>query len=301
MSLSADLISQFTKVTKPEENTKKETTVYGSIVKYGDDFYARIDGSDTLTPISSTVDVKDGDRVSMLIKNHTAVVTGNFSKPAVNEDSQVFKGMVTFQGLSGGTTTIDGACIKTGKISADRLELTGAITWADLDEDAKDEIAANGGISASEARSIAATTITRELVESPTIRGATIEGGAFYDYPNKLMKMELSMSEDYPIFNLTDVQSNRSLFMVARNPYTLGPLISAHGAAWKSTGSYADYDDNGLAVADLEVLGRHIFKHEVGFDPRCLVRFTGADIYFTEDSLVSFYGATVTGLSVVFG
>lgn len=31
-------------------------------------------------------------------------------------------GFVTFAGLSGGTTTIDGACIKTGKISADRVD-----------------------------------------------------------------------------------------------------------------------------------------------------------------------------------
>jgi hypothetical protein len=42
-------------------------------------------------------------------------------------------GYVTFEGLAGGTTTIDGACIKTGKINADRLQLTGAISWSDLD------------------------------------------------------------------------------------------------------------------------------------------------------------------------
>lgn len=39
--------------------------------------------------------------------------------------SQTIKmtGLVTIAGLSGGTTTIDGACIKTGKISADRIEV----------------------------------------------------------------------------------------------------------------------------------------------------------------------------------
>ena len=35
-----------------------------------------------------------------------------------------FTGMVTFAGLSNGTTTIDGACIKTGKISADRIDVS---------------------------------------------------------------------------------------------------------------------------------------------------------------------------------
>lgn len=34
-----------------------------------------------------------------------------------------FTGYVTFAGLSGGTTTIDGACIKTGKITADRIDV----------------------------------------------------------------------------------------------------------------------------------------------------------------------------------
>lgn len=34
-----------------------------------------------------------------------------------------FSGFVTFEGLSGGTTTIDGACIKTGTIAAERLSL----------------------------------------------------------------------------------------------------------------------------------------------------------------------------------
>ena len=34
-----------------------------------------------------------------------------------------FTGFVTFAGLSGGTTTIDGACIKTGKITADRIDV----------------------------------------------------------------------------------------------------------------------------------------------------------------------------------
>lgn len=282
MSLSADLISQFTKVTKPEENTKKETTVYGTIVKYGDDFYARIDGSDTLTPISSTVDVKDGDRVSMLIKNHTAVVTGNFSKPAVNEDSQVFKGMVTFQGLSGGTTTIDGACIKTGKIKAERLELTGAITWDDLDEDAKDEIAANGGISAAAAQSIAKTTITSSLVESPTIRGATIYGGAYYDLDG-LMKMELAYQNMLPCFRLFDTENSSSIFMVWTDGRT-AYMDLGYPTWWSDDEPY--WRDLSTPYANIHADGRHTFHDEVVFNSGCNVIFNGA---------------TVTGLSVVFG
>ena len=41
---------------------------------------------------------------------------------ALSSGTIKFTGFVTFAGLSGGTTTIDGACIKTGRIDADRID-----------------------------------------------------------------------------------------------------------------------------------------------------------------------------------
>ena len=81
-------------------------------------------------------------------------------------------GLVTFTGLADGSTTINGGCIKTGKIDADRLNLTGAITFGDLDEDLQSDIENAGGISEAEAK----TLITSTLVASPTIAG-----GKFYN------------------------------------------------------------------------------------------------------------------------
>lgn len=81
MALSSDLISQFVQVTK-DDKTKKETTVYGTIVEYEGNKYVRLDGSELLTPISSTADAIDGERVTVMIKNHNAIVTGNMSSPA---------------------------------------------------------------------------------------------------------------------------------------------------------------------------------------------------------------------------
>lgn len=87
MGLSSDLISQFVKVTNDnKKETKKETTVYATIVKDDGKTYAKIDGSDLLTPVSSTADTKDGERVTVMIKNHTAVVTGNISSPAARTE-----------------------------------------------------------------------------------------------------------------------------------------------------------------------------------------------------------------------
>ena len=84
MALSNDLISQFVKVTKDEVEVKKETTVYGTIVEHEGKKYVKLDGSDLLTPISSTASVEADERVTVMIKNHTATVTGNMSSPSAS-------------------------------------------------------------------------------------------------------------------------------------------------------------------------------------------------------------------------
>ena len=85
MALSKDLVHEFVKVTNDGTEIKQESTVYGRIVKLNNATYVRIDGSDLLTPIISTVAVSDGDRVTVMIKNHTATVTGNTSSPAAKD------------------------------------------------------------------------------------------------------------------------------------------------------------------------------------------------------------------------
>lgn len=82
MALSTDLISQFVKATNDKEEVKKESTVYGTTVEHNGTTYVKLDGSDLLTPITTTADTKPGERVTVMIKNHTATVTGNISSPA---------------------------------------------------------------------------------------------------------------------------------------------------------------------------------------------------------------------------
>ena len=87
MALSNDLLSQFVKASKPEANKKTETTVYGTIVNYNDNTCVKLDGSDIPTPIISTVETVPGDRVTVMIKNHSAVVTGNLTSKAVRTET----------------------------------------------------------------------------------------------------------------------------------------------------------------------------------------------------------------------
>lgn len=93
MELSYELISQFAKqVAKSNNKNVSESTVYGTVkVDANGNKYVMLDGSDQLTPLadderptvdSTSANANDGERVSVLIKNHTATVTGNISSPA---------------------------------------------------------------------------------------------------------------------------------------------------------------------------------------------------------------------------
>lgn len=87
MVLSNELISQFAKITKDDNKQKVETTVYGTAVVDGERLYAKLDGSDRITPVTTTAEIKDGERITVVIKDHTARATGNMSSPAARLDS----------------------------------------------------------------------------------------------------------------------------------------------------------------------------------------------------------------------
>ena len=95
MNLSNELVSLFVKATKDTTKTPSESTVYGTVVQYGDSKYVRLDGSDQLTPCASVADVGVGERVSVQIKNHTATITGNLSSPSAKSSTvQAVEGAV---------------------------------------------------------------------------------------------------------------------------------------------------------------------------------------------------------------
>jgi hypothetical protein len=82
VGLSSDLISQFVKATNDKTEPVKESTVYGTTVVYGEDIYVKLDGSELLTPVDTTANVVDGERVTVMIKNHSATITGNITSPS---------------------------------------------------------------------------------------------------------------------------------------------------------------------------------------------------------------------------
>lgn len=84
MGLSYELISEFVKITNDKKEKPKEGTVFATVVGSTEGKYVRIDGSELLTPMDTTTDVEDGERVTVMIKDHKATVTGNITSPSVN-------------------------------------------------------------------------------------------------------------------------------------------------------------------------------------------------------------------------
>lgn len=94
MDLSRSLIKDFADVTSEQKTTNpSDSYVRGTARVQGEQKYVQIDGSDQLTPILETVDVQEGDRVLVSIKNHTATILGNFTFPpnARKEDEALDK------------------------------------------------------------------------------------------------------------------------------------------------------------------------------------------------------------------
>lgn len=89
MSLSKEVIDQFVKAAKDNGGKKEPNIRYGTIVESGGSNYVKLDGSDILTPFTTTVNTKIGERVIVNISNHSAIVMGNTSSPAARmEDAE---------------------------------------------------------------------------------------------------------------------------------------------------------------------------------------------------------------------
>ena len=83
MTLSNDLIQKFVKLTNESNNTpKQETYAYGTVQKSDGSVFVLLDGATTPTPATTTSEVIAGERVMVLIKNHTATIMGNTSSPS---------------------------------------------------------------------------------------------------------------------------------------------------------------------------------------------------------------------------
>lgn len=84
MKLTQDLITAFAKITNDNKEKKTETILYGTTVIQNGVRYVQIDGSNALTPVQSTAVIRSGARVTIMLKDHQAIVTGNLTDPSAS-------------------------------------------------------------------------------------------------------------------------------------------------------------------------------------------------------------------------
>lgn len=83
--LDSSLVSDFAKAVASNPSTSENTnkTLYATVTAVGDQPTVVIDGSESSTPVESTVSIAVGDRVLVEIQDHTATVTGNQTANAI--------------------------------------------------------------------------------------------------------------------------------------------------------------------------------------------------------------------------
>lgn len=158
MNLSNDLISQFVKVTNDKKETKTETTVYGTVKMQDGKTYVKIDGSDILTPAQSTAAVKAEERVTVMVKNHSAVIMGNISSPAASVDDisgleDAVDKITEFEIIIAGkvdTDSLNAANARIDKLSAEDVKIKGVLdaVEANIEELQAEDVNISGKLTA---------------------------------------------------------------------------------------------------------------------------------------------------------
>lgn len=217
MSLPDELITQLVKATNDTAPKKNETIVYGTIVNEGGRQYVKLDGSDVLTPAVSTVEINPEERVVVSIKNHTATIMGNTSNPSasvkrmgdaesrieqtaeeirlevsnlalglesqINQNATSITTLVTNQNeFTEFQQTVEGFLFTdengTVKIDNGSIDLTGAITWDDLNSSVRGSIS-GAASDASSAYSMASS--ANDILADWTVPDTTyIDGAKIY-------------------------------------------------------------------------------------------------------------------------
>ena len=207
-----------------------------------------------------------------------------------------FTGYVTFAGLSGGTTTIDGACIKTGKITADRIDVgslkvskiydsSGAKTAIDCSSTATMYIGGNNSSNAYTELLIKGTTITFNRW-GDTNEGISIHNASSY-YMRPGTSSLYSLGDATHLWagcytnSVTITPNSSSLYGMTLNYLGIIPAKNEE----LNLGS-SSYKWNFLYVYAIMLDGLRIYGNRVNYN---------ADIYATMNSSKQFVPQASTG------
>lgn len=135
MSLDKKVIKDFVAAVNKKEETKTPTILTGTVHREGGTVSVKIDGSESLTPVSTVINVEDGERVTVIIENHKAMITGNLSSPAARGNEVEDLKVVLADKVS--TAELNAITAKVGKIDGDVANFKETTTEKLTAQDAK--------------------------------------------------------------------------------------------------------------------------------------------------------------------
>lgn len=187
--------------------------------------------------ISSLTQTVNGFTLEVSNGSTSSVIRLLSGSAEISSQTIQMNGLVTFTGLANGTTTINGGCIKTGLIDADRLNLTGAITFSDLSSSVRNDIddalsTAQDAQSTVDRWSYNGTTyIDGTRIMTGTVSASTLEGGE--------INLLNGSGQTAGIIELTGASSYGGQKVVLRSGAI--ELNSQAGDVYIRSGSYGNY------------------------------------------------------------
>lgn len=158
IDLSRNIIKRYVEVATPEKITSNSETVYGTVVSEGEELFVMIDGSNILTPVISNIDIREGDRVLILVKNHEATVLGSPTSPTARlEELKKLEGDISeFRVVIAdkvGTGELVAIIATIDQLQADNVEINGKLTAqeASIENLRTENATINGTLTAHEA------------------------------------------------------------------------------------------------------------------------------------------------------
>lgn len=181
MVLSNELISSLVKLTKDKPSVKSDSGLFATVVKYNGEDYVKLDGSEVMTPVISTTEVKEDDRVLVDIKDHTAIVTGNITDPAASgvKVKEVSDQISDFEIVIADKVNTEELNAQIGRIDqlvSDNVVIRDSLTAskADISDLQADYVTVSGKLTAAEAE-IKVLDTEKITAEQADLKYATIE------------------------------------------------------------------------------------------------------------------------------
>lgn len=255
MSLSNNLISQFVKTTKDDKKNQNDNIIYGTVVEYKNEKYVKFDGSELLTPISSTTNIDDGERVTVMVKNHTATVIGNISSPSakdsdVKEIGNKISGFEIVIADKVSTKEFDAEKARIDDLVAENVTIKGTLTAteADIKYIKADNVTINEKLSANEAeiKQLSTEKLDADVADITyaTIGDLEVTNGNIYNLRGTYAKFEETTTNSLEAINanIANLKADKLDVEDADIKYaTIENLNSANANINKLNSDYANF------------------------------------------------------------